>query len=145
GLIRWWPRQWLRFPALVLMSSVWWLTACGTSHQAPVVDRFGNSQTVTTPTSSRGVHVVAKGETLYSIAWRHGKDFRQLAAANGISAPYPIYPGQQIRLDGQAKPTPAPRPPAQPAPTNKPPTPPVATKPAPTAPAATTGSAPLAW
>jgi len=36
---------------------------------------------------------------LYSIAFRYGMDFRKVAAANGITAPYTIYPGQQIRLD----------------------------------------------
>lgn len=41
---------------------------------------------------------VKKGDTLYSIAWFSGKDFRQLAAINNISAPYSIYPGQQLQL-----------------------------------------------
>ena len=61
------------------------------------------------PTSSLGQppsdwidhHTVSKGETLYSIAWRYGKDFRQLAAINGIAAPYSIFPGQKLRLEGQ--------------------------------------------
>lgn len=42
--------------------------------------------------------VVARGETLYGIAFRHGLDYREVARWNGIAAPYTIYPGQRIRL-----------------------------------------------
>ncbi len=45
-----------------------------------------------------GVHVVRKGETLYSIAWQYGLDYRTLASRNGIRPPYTIYPGQKLRL-----------------------------------------------
>lgn len=38
------------------------------------------------------------GDTLYSIAFRYGLDFRGLAAANHVSEPYRIYPGQKLRL-----------------------------------------------
>lgn len=41
-------------------------------------------------------YIVKSGDTLYSIAFRYGKDYRQVAAANGIAAPYTIYPGQRI-------------------------------------------------
>ena len=41
---------------------------------------------------------VKKGETLYSIAWRAGIDYRQLARANKIAKPYQIFPGQIITL-----------------------------------------------
>jgi len=46
-----------------------------------------------------GQHVVKRGETLYSIAWRYGRDYRELGNANGISPPYPIQAGQVLRLD----------------------------------------------
>ncbi|WP_207389216.1 peptidoglycan DD-metalloendopeptidase family protein [Marinobacter halodurans] len=46
-----------------------------------------------------GQHVVRSGETLYSIAWRYGRDYRELGNANGIKPPYTIKPGQVIRLD----------------------------------------------
>lgn len=39
-----------------------------------------------------------RGDTLYSIAWRYGFDYRQLAAWNFIREPYTIYPGQKLRL-----------------------------------------------
>ena len=46
-----------------------------------------------------GTHVVQEGETLYRIAWRYGRDFTELASANGISSPYLITPGQKINLE----------------------------------------------
>lgn len=68
------------------------LSACGTHHTAQVSDRDP-------PPSRRiAVHHVAKGETLFSIAWRYGLDYRDLADYNRISQPYTIYPGQTIHL-----------------------------------------------
>ena len=43
-------------------------------------------------------YTVAPGDTLYSIAFAHGVDVRQLAALNGIPAPYMIHPGQVLKL-----------------------------------------------
>lgn len=43
-------------------------------------------------------YIVNKGDTLYSIAWQHGHDYRTVARWNGISEPYTIYPGQKIRM-----------------------------------------------
>lgn len=45
-----------------------------------------------------GVYTVKKGDTLYSIAWDHGHDYRTVARWNGIQSPYTIYPGQEIRM-----------------------------------------------
>ncbi|WP_143051941.1 peptidoglycan DD-metalloendopeptidase family protein [Allopseudospirillum japonicum] len=50
----------------------------------------------------KSVHIVQKGDTLYSIAWGYGRDYRDIAAYNGISAPYTIYPGQALRLNPRA-------------------------------------------
>ena len=47
---------------------------------------------------NRDYHQVIKGDTLYSIAWRYGYDYRDVARWNGISTSYVIYPGQSIRL-----------------------------------------------
>lgn len=43
-------------------------------------------------------HVVRSGETLFKIAWRYGKDHRDLARWNGLGDGSLIYPGQVIRL-----------------------------------------------
>jgi len=45
-----------------------------------------------------GTHTVKSGDTLYSIAWRYGRDFQELAGVNKIVAPYRIFPGQKINL-----------------------------------------------
>lgn len=49
------------------------------------------------------VHEVVKGETLYAIAWRYGKDYRVLAKSNGIDQRYRIYPGQKLHLNAGSK------------------------------------------
>jgi lipoprotein NlpD len=45
-----------------------------------------------------GYHTVLKGETLYSIAFRHGVDYKRLARWNRIRPPYTIYAGQRLKL-----------------------------------------------
>lgn len=58
-----------------------------------------------------GHHTVSKGDTLYSIAWIHDLDYRDVARWNGIPRPYRIYPGQRLRLDPPAVSPPRPPPP----------------------------------
>jgi lipoprotein NlpD len=41
---------------------------------------------------------VRKGDTLFTIAFRHDLDHRDLAGWNGIKSPYVIYPDQLLRL-----------------------------------------------
>ena len=48
-------------------------------------------------------HTVRSGETLYTIAWRHGLDHRDLARWNSLANPDLIYAGQQIRLRPPAR------------------------------------------
>ena len=86
------------------------LTGCaGELARAPVEQRGVARPSVPVPvTSGPRQHVVAKGDTLYSIAWRFGHDFRELAKANGIVSPFTIYPGQKLALTGKpvaSKPT----------------------------------------
>lgn len=45
------------------------------------------------------VHVVKRGETLYSIAFRYNLDTSTLARWNGIDNPNVIYTGQRLRLE----------------------------------------------
>ncbi|HEV7491525.1 MAG TPA: peptidoglycan DD-metalloendopeptidase family protein [Rhodanobacteraceae bacterium] len=49
-------------------------------------------------TSASGIYRVQRGDTLYSIAFRHGIDYRELAEWNSIEPPYTIYPGRELRL-----------------------------------------------
>jgi lipoprotein NlpD len=57
--------------------------ACGSEPRRPAPPEF---------------HTVRAGDTLYSIAVRHGLDYRELARWNGIGRDYRIYVGQRIRL-----------------------------------------------
>lgn len=54
------------------------------------------------PTPERAVgpsdHMVRRGDTVYSIAFRNNLDYRELARWNGIGADYLIRPGQVLRL-----------------------------------------------
>ncbi len=43
-------------------------------------------------------HVVEPGETLYSISWIYGYDYREIAKWNGIPEPYHVHSGQRIRV-----------------------------------------------
>lgn len=43
-------------------------------------------------------HTVRSGDTLYSIAWRYGYDYREVAAWNRIAYPYRIYVGQRLLI-----------------------------------------------
>lgn len=72
------------------------LTGCAGDTYAPVTERTSGGG------SRGGAYEVSRGDTLYSIAWRHGVDHRDLASWNGIGAPYTIYPGQTLRLTAPA-------------------------------------------
>ncbi|MEZ5571857.1 MAG: peptidoglycan DD-metalloendopeptidase family protein [Halioglobus sp.] len=80
------------------------LLGCGSTTRAPVEDRSAQTQDA--------AYTVKRGDTLYSIAFRYGRDFRDVAAANGIAAPYTIYPGQKIALQTPAPSKTASAPPA---------------------------------
>jgi len=51
-------------------------------------------------TSSGGTYVVRRGDTLASIAYRHGTTVWTIANANGLANPNYIYPGQRLRIPG---------------------------------------------
>jgi LysM repeat protein len=51
----------------------------------------------------KSIYVVQRGESLWSIARRllgDGRRYLELAALNGITAPYTIYAGQVLQIDG---------------------------------------------
>ena len=53
--------------------------------------------------SKTGYHRVKNGETLYSIAFKYGLDYKKLASINNISVPYVIYPNQTIRVSSNVR------------------------------------------
>jgi lipoprotein NlpD len=92
----WWSRAgWVSALFLVLSS------ACAYRPVGAPSEGIAASRS-TSPASpaaaTRDIHIVRPGETLYSIAWEAGLDYRDVAAWNGIAPPYLIKPGQEIRL-----------------------------------------------
>ena len=92
---------------IVISIIVLLLSACAAPYSAPVSDR---AQPPSRKLENPRTHRVGYGETLYSIAWRYGIDYRALAQRNQISRPYTIYPNQALKLDvGKAPAVQAPR------------------------------------
>lgn len=95
------------------------LGGCASSTNAPVVDRQHRSQPAASQKAVRpvtsGSYVVRPQDTLYSIAFRFGRDWKELAASNGIPAPYTIRPGQVIHFSKKPARTVAAAKPATPA------------------------------
>ncbi|MBU2040167.1 MAG: LysM peptidoglycan-binding domain-containing protein, partial [Gammaproteobacteria bacterium] len=78
---------------VILVTIATLLTGCLSGREfVSVEEKFSKGQTAT------GFHLVERGETLFSIAWRYGIDYRELASANSIASPYVIYPGQKIDI-----------------------------------------------
>ncbi len=50
------------------------------------------------PQQAPDTYRVRRGDTLYSIAWTYGLDYRQLAVQNHLNTSYHIWPGQQLKL-----------------------------------------------
>jgi lipoprotein NlpD len=57
-----------------------------------------SEQSTTLRHPEAGYREVRAGDTLYSIAWESGRDYRDLARWNRIAPPYVIKPGQKLRL-----------------------------------------------
>ncbi|HSM99572.1 MAG TPA: peptidoglycan DD-metalloendopeptidase family protein [Rudaea sp.] len=82
-----------------------WLAGCALNPPAPVVDLSLPSANApaSTAASAASTYRVVRGDTLYSIAFKHGLDYRDLAAWNGIVSPYRILAGQNLRLSAPAQ------------------------------------------
>ena len=99
---------------------------------------------------SPDVHTVSRGETLYSIAFQYGQDYRTLARRNGIRYPYTIYVAQKLKLRGDSSPAKQvvsrPKPAPKPRQTAKPQaSPPKAAKPPQRPPSIAANTGPLRW
>lgn len=121
--------KWI-LPLLLILG----LTACGGGGRAvaPVgsYDYDSSKRQISTPPT---YYTVRKGDTLYSISWRYGMDYKDVARINGIRPPYTIYVGQKIHFKSAtrtvSKPQPSqaqskpvkPVPAAKPAPASSPP------------------------
>ena len=97
-----------RYSALVGIAGMSLLLAgCGTLRSSVVVEPAPGVVRTATPANASAVartpvpggsYVVQKGDTLYSIAFRNGVDFRDLAQWNQVAEPYTIWPGQTLAL-----------------------------------------------
>ncbi|AHY43561.1 peptigoglycan-binding protein LysM [Stutzerimonas decontaminans] len=137
--------QWIRDPMVRSMLGILVITGtlvgCASSPQGggvQVVDRNQRDRVTS------GQYIVRRGDTLWSIAFRFGWDWRELARVNGIQPPHVIYPGQKIRFDGGSSraASAAPRPAPQTTPAPAPSAPVVVATPVPRQPAITTPSSP---
>ena len=81
----------MRSAAIVLVAVL--LTACGIPRYVPDPD----------------THIVRRGETLFSIAWRYGKDPQELARWNRLGDGSLIHPGDVIYLSRSSAVAAAPR------------------------------------
>lgn len=77
------------------------LSACGPSGVIAPVGRATTHDNVAA--SSQGLYRVIEGDSLYSIAWRYGVDYRQLSRWNAISEPYTIHPKQLLQVSRPAQ------------------------------------------
>lgn len=91
------------WPAWVaLLLAVLIVSGCGgNGRRAPIEERAGPDQ------QYARIYTVLAGDTMYSIAFRYGLDYRRLGAANGLGSPYTIYPGQRLYLREADVPKPA--------------------------------------
>jgi len=48
--------------------------------------------------NAKNTYLVRQGDTIYSIAWAFGLDYRALAKANHLKAPYEITVGEHLRM-----------------------------------------------
>jgi len=82
------------------------ISGCGSTTRAPV-DNRSNASKSSQPSFKRShrplYYKVKKGDTLYSIAWQYGLDYKQLAYWNNIKAPYIIFIGKKLRLASKYK------------------------------------------
>jgi lipoprotein NlpD len=80
---------------LLLLTLFLMLTACGGKHVSAPVTSYTKGHK---PEEAPVVYSVKKGDTLYSISWRYGVDYKTLAKINNIKPPYTIYKGQKLRF-----------------------------------------------
>ena len=84
------------------------LAACESNPPAPVIERTPQTSRPKPPLETKpspiakdwrpDSHFVKKGDTLFGIGLEYGIDYKEIAAANNIPAPYSIQIGQKIDL-----------------------------------------------
>ena len=86
----------MRFSLFIILLTSLFNSQLSFSYNAPIVDLEQP------PSQSIKTHLVEKGETLYSIAWRYDLNVTQLAKINGLSTSYRLRRGQLLNIDKNA-------------------------------------------
>ncbi|MDM8559861.1 LysM peptidoglycan-binding domain-containing protein [Candidatus Parabeggiatoa sp. HSG14] len=88
------PKLW---SALILVGVIL-LSGCPS---VPVVTPGAPVSQIPTPEIDTATyHTIQRGETLYAIAQRYGRDYKAIAHWNNIMPPYALNVGQRLRIDG---------------------------------------------
>jgi lipoprotein NlpD len=86
----------VRFYIFIILLIGLFTSQLSLSYNAPIVDLEQP------PTQLIKTHLVERGETLYSIAWRYDLNVTQLANINGLSTSYRLRRGQLLNIDKNA-------------------------------------------
>jgi len=81
-----------RLTILILLSLLLGCAPCKKYHPAPIADGWRMQS------AGKSAYIVQRHDTLYSIAWTFGLDYRDLATYNHISKPYALKTGQRIYI-----------------------------------------------
>ncbi len=88
------------FFLVLLVVPVFWLVGCSSTY-APVEQRdstYYKNVKKKHIGKAPSYHMVRRGETLYSIAWKYSQDYKSLAYRNKIKSPYKIFVGDKLRI-----------------------------------------------
>lgn len=84
-----------------------YLVSCASTPPAPVIDRTASPAVKAKPAASAdwrpSSYTVKKGDTLFAIGLEFGYDYKDIAEANQIKAPYQINIGQKLILPNAAE------------------------------------------
>ena len=81
----------LRSGVFLLIASVMALAGCAGAPVVPVSD-------LTATRSNASTRIVRTGDSLYTISWEAGLDYRDVALWNGLEPPYTLTIGQKVEL-----------------------------------------------
>lgn len=79
--------------SLMLTLAAVLLAGCKSTARLPPIEQMAQP-----PSIRLNYHIASRDDSLYTIAWRYGVDFRELAQRNRIAAPYRLHAGQKIML-----------------------------------------------
>ena len=84
---------------VTLLLCGFYIVGC-TTYYAPVEQRSASKYNVKKKYTGKTprYHLVKKGDTLYSIAWMYGLDYKSIAYKNRIKPPYHIFVGDKLLL-----------------------------------------------